>query len=350
MSTVLYPVVPQMNTKDIHAVIDGHIDDDEMDSSCDTQHDKVNGSPEITSYTEIQKQFVLLQIVGRGGFSVVYKALHKASEEVVALKVIDKSLVNTTQLQTLKREIGFAKCCIHKYILKVYDIFEDGDSIYEVLKYAKGGNLYERITHQVLTEQQAQWVMYQVASAIYYLHSNGICDRDIKPENILLMDSSSLNVNLVDFGLAKKFVGDVLKTPCGTFNYAPPEILLKMSQYTHLCDIFSFGVTLFVSMCGYYPFDGDSIMENVQQMIEGDINFDESEWDRVSEECKNFIRKCLSANIENRLNIEGVLTHPWLCGHSVYTNPYFQPLLIEMKSGISALEEDKSIYIDRPTM
>ncbi|EDR26309.1 calcium/calmodulin-dependent protein kinase type 1D, putative [Entamoeba dispar SAW760] len=300
-------------------------------------------------YADVQRQFTFCEVVGRGGFSVVHRAIYKKTHEVVALKIIDKTIVRKDQLETLSREIGFVKWCEHKYLLQVYDILEDDDYIYEVLEFAPGGNLFQRITKKPLTEQQAQWVGYQVASAVYYLHTQGICHRDLKPENILLMEKDDgFNIRLVDFGLAKKFTDDVLKTPCGTFDYAPPEMLLHTPQYTQLCDIWSFGVTIFVSMCGYYPFDGNSLAENIEQMQSGDINFDDDEWEFISFECKDFIRRCLVADPTRRMNIEGVLTHQWLCGASVYSNPYFANLLKELsQQTMDKVVAPKKITIDR---
>ncbi|KAL7722009.1 hypothetical protein QTN25_000785 [Entamoeba marina] len=270
-------------------------------------------------YADVQRQFTFYEVAGRGGFSVVHRAKYNKTGEIVALKIIDKTIVRKDQLETLSREIGFVKWCEHKYLLQVYDVLEDDDYIYEVLEYAPGGNLFQHITTTVLTEQQAQWIAYQTASSMFYLHSKGICHRDLKPENILLMSVDDFSIRLVDFGLAKQFKNDVLKTPCGTFDYAPPEMLLRAEKYTHLVDIWSLGVTIFVSMCGYYPFDGNSIAENIEQMSTGDINFDDDEWGSVSKNCKDFIRRCLTADVTKRLNIEGVLTHPWLCGQSKIT-------------------------------
>ena len=90
------------------------------------------------------------------------------------------------------------------------------------------------------------------------------------------------------------------------------------------------------------------LQENIEQMQMGDINFDDDEWGIISYECKDFIRRCLMANVAGRLNIEGVLTHPWLCGQSVYVNPYFTDLLKELND-ITKVEviTPKKITIDR---
>ncbi|KAL7721393.1 hypothetical protein QTN25_001811 [Entamoeba marina] len=290
---------------------------DKMETSKPFDHRSQSTKPEITHDKKL----------------VVHRAKYNKTGEIVALKIIDKTIVRKDQLETLSREIGFVKWCEHKYLLQVYDVLEDDDYIYEVLEYAPGGNLFQHITTTVLTEQQAQWIAYQTASSMFYLHSKGICHRDLKPENILLMSVDDFSIRLVDFGLAKQFKNDVLKTPCGTFDYAPPEIL---------------GVTIFVSMCGYYPFDGNSIAENIEQMSTGDINFDDDEWGSVSKNCKDFIRRCLTADVTKRLNIEGVLTHPWLCGQSVYSNSYFTDLLTELKEKpMDLVIAPKKITIER---
>ncbi|ELP94977.1 calcium-dependent protein kinase, putative [Entamoeba invadens IP1] len=275
----------------------------------------------------IEEVYDMKEMVGRGGFSVVHRVVNRESGQEEALKVIEKDLIDDRVREALEREIGITRNLKHENVVQVFDVLEDEEYIYVAMEYITAGSLFARIMKKPLSEQEGQWVGYQLARTLYYLHSNGICHRDVKPENILISDEKELNIKLIDFGLAKNFRDEGLNTPCGTALYAAPEILMKKESYTCGVDIWCVGISVFVAMCGYQPFDGDNLEENLQQMRIGDVNFDEDEWGVISVVCKNFILGCLKMNCEKRLTAETMLIHPWLYGPTVYVNPYFQKLL-----------------------
>nr|BAN39673.1 protein kinase domain containing protein [Entamoeba histolytica] len=264
----------------------------------------------------IEDFFLLGEELGRGAFAVVRKARAIPTGELCAVKVIDKRLVKPEETKLLIREIEIARAAQHVAIMKVFDVFESDINISIVMELLPGGTLFSRVSkcESGIPEVEARWVIYQVVSALYYLHSHCIAHRDIKPENILMVGDAGLTCRLGDFGFAKCFQNEPLKTPCGTQDYAAPEILMGATEYSYQVDMWSVGVMLYVCLCGYLPFDGDTIAENVEQMQSGEIVFDSDDWKHISNEARDFVIRCLYPDPRLRMNAEQALCHPWFKG------------------------------------
>mmetsp|Transcript_13673 Transcript_13673/g.13393 ORF Transcript_13673/g.13393 Transcript_13673/m.13393 type:complete len:153 (+) Transcript_13673:563-1021(+) len=148
----------------------------------------------------------------------------------------------------------------------------------------------------------------------------GISHRDIKPENFIFENKDSESLKLIDFGLSssiyiprnepkqqgKDFLN--MKTIVGTVWYMAPEIYSK--QYTEKCDVWSAGVMLYIMLCGYPPFFGESKNEIKDQVLKGKLEFDEESWSEISDQVKNLISMMLSKE-ENRPSAFECLAHPW---------------------------------------
>jgi calcium-dependent protein kinase len=136
-------------------------------------------------------------------------------------------------------------------------------------RYCSGGELFEKIQKSSkFTEKQAAAYIKQLLSAIVYLHHRNIVHRDLKAENILFdIPGEESNLKLIDFGISSEFVaGKKMTDPLGTPYYIAPEVLLE--NYDEKCDVWSCGVILYILLCGYPPFNGetdDEIFANVQK-------------------------------------------------------------------------------------
>ena len=260
--------------------------------------------------------FLLGDTLGQGAFAIVKKARMIPNGELCAIKMIDKRLIKLEEAPSLIREIEIMRACQHVAIMPVYDVFESDIHISIVMELLPGKSLFERIrdAQSGLPEVEARWIMYQVVSALYFLHTHCIAHRDIKPENILLLGDEGLTCRVGDFGFAKCFQNDPLKTACGTPEYAAPEILMGAPEYSYQVDMWSVGVMLYVSLCGYMPFDGDSLEENLAQMQSGEILFDPDDWSHISANARDFIIRCLYPDPRLRMNAEQALQHPWFAG------------------------------------
>lgn len=149
--------------------------------------------------------------------------------------------------------------------------------------------------------------------ALHYCHSENVCHRDLKPENFLFADEAeTADLKIIDFGLSKIISNQGLKrmkTRAGTPYYISPEVLA--GSYDISCDMWSAGCMLYILLCGYPPFYGDDNQEILQMVQKGEFDFDGEEWDDISNDAKDLIKK-LICKPEKRLTAEQVLKHKWV--------------------------------------
>ncbi|CAK9007604.1 unnamed protein product [Durusdinium trenchii] len=196
-------------------------------------------------------------------------------------------------LERFKQEIAIMKMMDHPNIIKLFESFEDHRNIYLVMELCSGGELFDRIIESGhFSEVQAAILMQQIIRAIYYMHENQVCHRDLKPENFLFMTKDPIEKNflkIIDFGLSCKFIpGKPLATKAGTPYYVAPQVLA--GNYDQLSDLWSCGVIMYVLLCGYPPFFGDTDSEVLAKVRLGNFNFNPSDWKNVSEDAKTLIR------------------------------------------------------------
>ncbi len=163
--------------------------------------------------------------------------------------------------------------------------------------------------------------MKQIFGAIQHCHIKRICHRDLKPENILF-DSKLPNANLkvIDFGASTRFdPNSKLTKRIGTPFYVAPEILNKQ-PYDEKCDVWSLGVILYIMLCGYPPFWGKTDQEIYEKVKEGTVEFYNEDWDHISDDAKDLIRKMLTYKPSERISTAEAYAHPWIA-HNVHVEP-----------------------------
>ena len=144
---------------------------------------------------------------------------------------------------------------------------------YMLFEYVNGGQMLDYIiSHGKLKEKQARKFARQIASALDYCHRNSIVHRDLKIENILI--SKTGDIKIIDFGLSNLFSPrSLLKTFCGSLYFAAPE-LLQAKQYTGPeVDVWSFGIVLYVLVCGKVPFDDQSMPQLHAKIKKGNVEY-----------------------------------------------------------------------------
>ena len=254
--------------------------------------------------------------LGEGRFGKVKLGIHKRTNQHVAIKIINKKEMTSTDGELVKSEIDIMKLCHHPNIVHLLDHFENGEYIFIVMEYLAGGDLdsYLRKQKTLFTEEKAANLMYQIASGIQYLHQYGIVHRDLKPENIMLTEANDNGkVKIMDFGLSK-IMGPQEKASdgFGTINFVAPEVLSR-TPYNKSIDIWSIGVILYYVLSGRLPFDDPSDNDEViaKYTVFKEVEFPKQFWGKRSSEVIDLISKCLIKKPEKRITIEGVLNHEW---------------------------------------
>jgi len=251
--------------------------------------------------------------LGEGSYGSVCKASNKASKATRAVKTIPKTQMKN--LERFQQEIALMKMMDHPNIIKLYESFEDHRNIYLVMELCAGGELFDKIIESGhFTEVQAATLMQQIVRAIYYMHENQVCHRDLKPENFLFLTKDPIEKNwikIIDFGLSCKFEpGQVLTTKAGTPYYVAPQVLA--GKYDQLSDMWSIGVIMYVMLCGYPPFFGETDAEVLAKVRLGNFSFNAADWRNISEDAKNLIRMLLKMNPRDRYTAEQALNHDWI--------------------------------------
>merc|ERR1712150_257932 len=163
----------------------------------------------------------------------------------------------------------------------------------------------------LFSEAQARALFKELCAAVLYLHEKDIVHRDLKPENILLTskDREAMHFKIADFGLARKTIKtNDCKTFCGTPHYFAPEVIHTLQKngsdeaagYDKQADMWSLGVIFYIMLSGIPPFEEEGLYE---QILEGKYEFDVPEWTYITPEAKGLVKRLMTVNPKDRLNI-----------------------------------------------
>ncbi|CAH4034650.1 unnamed protein product [Pieris brassicae] len=256
--------------------------------------------------------------IGKGNFAVVKLARHRITKTEVAIKIIDKSQLDASNLQKVYREVDIMKRLDHPHIIKLYQVMETKNMIYIVSEYASKGEIFDYIArYGRMAEQAARRKFWQILSAVEYCHERRIVHRDLKAENLLL--DANMNIKIADFGFSNYYAqGELLATWCGSPPYAAPEVFEGKRYTGPEIDIWSLGVVLYVLVCGALPFDGSTLQSLRDRVLSGRFRIPYF----MSEECESLIRKMLVLEPMKRYTIEQIKKHRWMS-----TEPYVVPTI-----------------------
>lgn len=248
--------------------------------------------------------------LGEGTTGSVYLAHLKANlTDIYAVKIIDTTDYKEQDYANLAREILLLRQLDHPGIAKLLDGYISDTKVHLVLEYCRGGDLIHRILQENnFTEDIARHITWQILKIVNYMHSQGICHRDIKPGNLLV--SKGYNVKMIDFGFSIWFNNkSVFDTTVGTSHYIAPEVLEK--EYTYKCDIWSVGVILFLMLSGKLPFAGESEEETLKLIHEANIIYDPIRWNVISKDATELVEKMLTRDYEKRITAAQAMKSEW---------------------------------------
>jgi calcium-dependent protein kinase len=298
--------------------------------------------------------YELVTILGEGSFGTVCEVVHKFTGEIRVMKIISKDILSKGYtMKDLEAEINILKKLDHPNIIKVFESFQDSSNFYIISELCSEGNLFEKLEKMVyINEQIVKMIMFEILTAVAYLHNNKVIHGDLKLENIMIdkldqehkesfttsimqemeenkleqeskMDSCNLKyitssnlsgfgIKLIDFGCSKIFSKSKKKFSeiIGTLNYCAPEVILN--KYDEKCDIWACGVIMFVLLSGRMPFKGKNEMEICENILRKEINFDEvPEFQNISSTTKNFMKKLLTYDPKARPSASECLSHAY---------------------------------------
>jgi calcium-dependent protein kinase len=231
--------------------------------------------------------------LGKGKFGVVCSAVHLVKNKKVAVKMLKKATMKPLDIELVKREIEVLKLCQHPNIIRLYDLFENEAYIYIVMELLQE-DLYTYLEKRKFKQSEARAcsIIHSLACAIYYFHSYGVVHRDLKLDNIMMIDETEdSDVKVVDFGLSKIICpGETSTEPYGTLGYAAPEVL-ERKPYGKEADIWGLGIVTYILLTGLSPFEDNSESEIIRKTINENPSFIHECWKPLSEAAREFTKR-----------------------------------------------------------
>ncbi|CAK58552.1 unnamed protein product (macronuclear) [Paramecium tetraurelia] len=246
--------------------------------------------------------FNMNHLIGKGAYGTVYKGISNDGLPV-AIKVIDRRMINQTNTQQLLNEIRSMKQLNHKNIVKFLDFYETQNNFYIISEFCNGGDLRDIIKRGKLDSKSVVNILKQILNGYHQLYQNSLIHRDLKPANILLHQGIT---KLADFGFAKKidFENDLMTSIAGTPLYMAPQVILRQ-PYTSKCDIWSLGMVLYELLFQKPPINAENIIQLQERICKPIIvpQLDNSQLQQL-------IQGCLQIHEENRINWDEIYQNP----------------------------------------
>ncbi|KAI7741894.1 hypothetical protein M8C21_008876 [Ambrosia artemisiifolia] len=284
----------------------------------------------FNNYQILNHRYALLNLLGKGGFSEVYKAFDLVEYRYVACKLHGLNAnwsedKKQSYIRHAIREYNIHKTLVHHNIVRLWDIFEiDQNTFCTILEYCSGKDLDAVLkATPVLPEKEARIIIFQIFQGLIYLNKRNqkIIHYDLKPGNVLFDEFGVAKVT--DFGLSKIVEDDVgsqgmelTSQGAGTYWYLPPECfeLSKIPLISSKVDVWSAGILLYQMLFGRRPFGHDQTQERIlrEDTIIKARKVEFPTRPSVSNEAKEFIRRCLTYNQEDRPDVLTIAQDPYL--------------------------------------
>ncbi|KAK7153677.1 hypothetical protein R3I94_007157 [Phoxinus phoxinus] len=295
-------------------------------------------SSQFKDHPTLNERYLLLHLLGRGGFSEVYKAFDLIEQRYAAVKIhqLNKNWREEKKENYHKhacREYRIHKQLDHPRIVKLYDYFSlDTDTFCTVLEYCEGNDLdFYLKQHKLMSEKEARSIVMQIVNALRYLNEikPPIIHYDLKPGNILLVDGTACGeIKITDFGLSKIMDDDnygvdgmdLTSQGAGTYWYLPPECFVvgkEPPKISNKVDVWSVGVIFFQCLYGRKPFGHNQSQQDILQentiLKATEVQFPSKPV--ASNEAKAFIRRCLAYRKEDRFDVHQLGSDSYLLPH-----------------------------------
>ncbi|RKD75414.1 serine/threonine-protein kinase [Sinobaca qinghaiensis] len=246
-------------------------------------------------------RYEIISLIGVGGMAHVYKANDIILERFVAVKILQPQFnADNDFIRRFHREAQAATSLHHPHIVNIYDVGEDEDTYYIVMEYVEGITLKEKITQEgPLPVEEAVEIMKQVLGAIEQAHANRVVHRDLKPQNILIENSTA---KVADFGIARAASSATIthtNSVIGSVHYLSPE-QAKGSVITHRADIYSLGILLFEMVTGSLPFKAESAVSIALMHIQESIPMPTDRRYGLPQSIENIILRAVEKDPDDR--------------------------------------------------
>ncbi|XP_051131179.1 calcium-dependent protein kinase 26-like [Andrographis paniculata] len=268
-----------------------------------------------TKTGHLKEHYRLGEKIGQGQYGKTFLCVEKKTGKNYACKSIAKrKLLTEEDVDDVRKEIEIMHHLSgQRNVISIKGAYEDAVAVHVVMELCSGGELFDRIVKRGhYSEKKAAELIRTIVGVVESCHSLGVMHRDLKPENFLFVNEDEDSpLKTIDFGLSVFFKpGEVFTDVVGSPFYVAPEVLFQ--HYGPQADVWSAGVILYVLLCGFPPFWGESEQEIFKEVLHGDIDFSSDPWPNISESAKDLVKKMLVRDPKRRITARQVLCHPWV--------------------------------------
>ena len=271
-------------------------------------------------------KYKIEELIGKGEFSLVYRATLKSNGESRAFKVIKKDEKNFKQSQELIQEIKLLEETDNPYIVKMYEFYDCPRAICLINEYLKGGSIYDKLKKEKkFSEFNTAIIIFQVLSALSFCHSHKIIHRNLNLTNILIdiKDPHFTHIKIIDFSTSAKMVkGSEMEESKSNIKFTAPEVL--KGKYNETRDIWSVGVIMYILLTGIYPFDGKDILKIKAEIELCNVNYNNENLKKCSNECIDLLKELLNKD-KNRISAQNAIKHIWFKNLNIKERLTFLP-------------------------
>lgn len=258
----------------------------------------------IVKGQKINDRYEIRKLIGEGGMANVYLGYDTILERDVAIKVLRGDLADDEKfVRRFRREAQSASLLNHPNIVQIYDVGEDDGNFYIVMEFINGQTLKQLIKKRgKLSVPEVVDIMSQLTDGLAHAHDSYIIHRDIKPQNIMILDDGM--VKITDFGIAMAInASDLTQTNSvmGSVHYLPPEQASGKGS-TIKSDIYSLGIMMYEMLAGVMPFRGETAVEIAMKHLKNPMPSITKVNSAVPQSVENIILKATAKNPKNRYN------------------------------------------------
>ncbi|KAJ8414380.1 hypothetical protein AAFF_G00052500 [Aldrovandia affinis] len=266
----------------------------------------------VNTTAKVRDHYNVLEKLGVGKFGQVFRLTHKETGRVCAGKFY--KVRASKDKVAARKEMELMNHLHHPKLVQCLAAYDCRSEIVMVMEYIAGGELFERIVDDNFEHTEPTSVHYvqQILEGLQYVHQQSIVHLDLKPENIVCVNTTGTLIKIIDFGLASRLDPITpLKVMHGTPEFVAPEVI-GFETVDLATDMWSIGVICYILLSGESPFQGNSDEETLALVTAAEWEFDEESFEEITDQAKDFISSLLKKDMRCRLSCEKALAHPWM--------------------------------------